>query len=45
MARLVPYEAAAGPPRTPGAWRGRIVIAEDFDDLPDELADAFGVSG
>ena len=26
-----------------GSLRGSIHIAEDFDDLPDDLADAFGV--
>lgn len=36
--------AALGPssgPRTPGAWRGRVVIHEDFDELPGEVAAAF----
>ncbi len=31
--------------RTPGSWRGKVVISEDFDDLPDELLEAFGVIG
>ena len=26
-----------------GMWKGRVVIADDFDTLPPELADAFGV--
>jgi prevent-host-death family protein len=30
LVRLVPYEGASKP-RTPGAWKGRIVMAEDFD--------------
>jgi len=39
IARLV---AHAAPERRPGILRGRIRIAEDFDDpLPDELVDAF----
>ena len=25
-----------------GAWRGRVHIAEDFDELPDDIADALG---
>jgi prevent-host-death family protein len=25
-----------------GVWRGRVHIAEDFDELPDDIADAFG---
>ncbi len=42
VARLVPYERSQEP-RQPGALRGKIRIAEDFDDLPDDLAEAFGV--
>jgi hypothetical protein len=26
-----------------GVWRGRVKIADDFDDLPDDLAKSFGV--
>jgi hypothetical protein len=26
-----------------GAWHGRVRMAEDFDALPDDIADAFGV--
>jgi len=29
--------------RIPGALRGKIQIADDFDQLPREIADAFGV--
>ena len=38
-ARLVPL-AAAKTPRTPGAWKGKIWIADDFDEPlpPDVLA-------
>lgn len=25
-----------------GAWRGRVRIADDFDELPDDIAAAFG---
>jgi prevent-host-death family protein len=40
VARLVAHMA---PERRPGSLRGRMRIADDFDDpLPDELADAFG---
>ncbi|WP_327367864.1 type II toxin-antitoxin system Phd/YefM family antitoxin [Streptomyces sp. NBC_01217] len=28
-----------------GVLRGQIHIAEDFDDLPDDIADAFGMRG
>jgi prevent-host-death family protein len=40
IARLVPYREAAGA-RVPGAWKGRVRIAADFDDLPAELVGAF----
>jgi hypothetical protein len=29
--------------RTPGALAGRIAIVDDFDELPDDIADDFGV--
>jgi len=41
MARLVPYEHRYGP-RVPGAWKGRVFIADDFDDpLPEDILAAF----
>ena len=33
VARIVPYEKA-GPDRVPGVLRGRIKIADDFDEIP-----------
>lgn len=42
VARLVPYRGA-GVARTPGALKGKIRIAADFDELPDDLAEAFGM--
>lgn len=42
VARLVPYEAIEKN-RTGGQWRGRIQIAEDFDELPEDIADSFGL--
>jgi prevent-host-death family protein len=42
VARLVKYERPIGP-RQPGALRGRIRIAEDFDELPEDLREAFGL--
>ena len=27
--------------RLPGTWRGRVRIADDFDDLPEEVAASF----
>ncbi len=44
VARLVKYERPIGP-RQPGALRGRIRIGEDFDELPEDLQTAFGMSG
>jgi len=42
VARLVAYQEGKGP-REGGQWRGRVKIAEDFDELPAEIAAAFGV--
>ena len=30
-------------PRVSGIWQGQVRIAEDFDQLPDDIAEAFGV--
>ena len=43
VARLVRYERPEGP-REPGVLKGKIRIADDFDELPDELREAFGMS-
>jgi antitoxin (DNA-binding transcriptional repressor) of toxin-antitoxin stability system len=44
-ARLVPY-APRRPTRKPGAWKGRVVIAPDFDaPLPEELLADFEERG
>ncbi len=40
IARLVAVSARTQP-RTPGSWRGRLVIADDFDQTPPELIAAF----
>ncbi len=40
VARLIAY-APERTPREPGALRGRIHIAEDFDVTPEWLVDAF----
>jgi len=39
-ARLVPLTGDHGP-RSPGAWRGRVHLADDFDELPPSITDAF----
>jgi prevent-host-death family protein len=40
VARLVPAATARGP-RVPGAWRDQVVIADDFDEMPEGLLAAF----
>lgn len=40
VAQLVPIRAC-GKPRQPGSWKGKIWMAEDFDETPRELIDAF----
>lgn len=44
VARLVAYQGLAGP-RRPGAWRGRVRTAPDFDELPPEIEAAFRGEG
>lgn len=39
VARLVPVDPIRG--RVPGRLRGRIEMAPDFDDTPEEIIDAF----
>ena len=40
MAKLVPCRSALES-REPGYWRGRVRIAPDFDELPEDIAAAF----
>ena len=40
VARLVAL-AEPSPRRLPGAWRGKVSIAPDFDELPAEIEAAF----
>jgi prevent-host-death family protein len=42
VARLVPIDSTASLASVRGAWRDRVRIAEDFDELPDDIAEAFG---
>lgn len=32
-----------GQPRVGGIWKGRVHIADDFDELPPDLQEAFGM--
>jgi prevent-host-death family protein len=42
VVRLVPTPRTSSLAAVRGAWRGRVSVAEDFDQLPDEIADALG---
>ena len=42
-ARLVPERRGQDVACLAGAWRGRVRIAADFDELPDDLADSLGM--
>jgi len=42
VARLVPVVHTNSLAEIHGALRGRVQIAEDFDELPDDIAEAFG---
>ena len=39
VARLVPARARGA--RSPGSWKGRVVVAADFDETPEEVVGAF----
>ena len=41
IAKLTRYGGAAAP-RKPGALKGKIKISPDFDELPEDIAKAFG---
>lgn len=40
MVKLVPY-VAAKKPRKPGVWQGKISMAEDFNELPEDVLKSF----
>ena len=40
VARLMPY-VNANEPRKFGAWAGKVRIADDFDELPEDVLDLF----
>lgn len=42
--RLAPFRGVAGP-RRPGDWKGRIWVAPDFDETPQDVIDAFEGTG
>jgi len=41
--RLVPERGGGGFASLAGVWQGRVRIADDFDELPDDLAERFGL--
>jgi prevent-host-death family protein len=41
--RLVPVAAQNKFASIRGIWKGRVHIADDFDELPDDMAEAFGM--
>jgi len=41
--RLVPERPKGGFASLQGVWKGKAKIADDFDELPDEIARAFGM--
>ena len=43
VAKLVKYERSETQ-RRPGAMAGRITIADNFDELPEDIAAAFGMT-
>jgi prevent-host-death family protein len=42
VAKLVAYRPRKAP-RKGGQWRGKVRIADDFDELPADIAEAFGM--
>ena len=41
VAKLVGYDPPSSP-RKPGLLKGKLTIADDFDELPPEFVEAFG---
>ena len=41
--RLVPERAGGGFAALAGIWEGKVHIADDFDELPDDLAERLGL--
>jgi prevent-host-death family protein len=43
VVRLVPVARPNSFASLYGIWRGKVHMADDFDELPDDIAEAFGV--
>ena len=42
VVRLVPVAGTSSLAAVRGAWRGQVEFAPDFDELPQDIAEAFG---
>lgn len=42
VVRLIPVARTASLASVRGVWRDRVRMAEDFDELPDDIAEALG---
>jgi prevent-host-death family protein len=42
VVRLAPVATGASLASVRGIWRGQVHMAPDFDELPDDIAEAFG---
>jgi prevent-host-death family protein len=40
--KLSPVASTASLASVRGVWRGQVHMADDFDELPDDIAEAFG---
>jgi prevent-host-death family protein len=43
VARIVPVALSSSFAAVRGIWAGRVRMADDFDELPPDIAEAFGV--
>ncbi|RKU25381.1 type II toxin-antitoxin system prevent-host-death family antitoxin [Candidatus Poribacteria bacterium] len=41
VAKLIPLKQGANKPRRGGQWKGKVKIADDFDELPEPFMAAF----
>jgi antitoxin (DNA-binding transcriptional repressor) of toxin-antitoxin stability system len=41
--RLVPERGGGGFASLAGVWQGQVRIADDFDELPDDIAESLGM--
>jgi prevent-host-death family protein len=42
--KLSPIASTASLASVRGAWSGQVRLSEDFDELPDDIAEAFGAT-